>query len=251
MRRPPLRRWPALVILSQACGIGSFEWIGHGSGAHRENDTETAVDLSGVDVHSGTPLPMGGPAARPSDLDVVVIKVNDSGSAWSAGTGGYGYIISCAMGTDASEVYVAETPPLPPPLSPSSLPSPSPTASSLAPVASLTPYQTPRSSPFLPTPRSALCPSPSPSPSCPPPLISSPPAEDNLCEQGSRKKKLSRGCAAGVAMACMVLHLAICTAGAIWRGRSGELVLVLAERSTQASPGGKLHKRVTFSALAV
>jgi len=58
------------------------------------------------------------------------------------------------------------------------------------------------------------------------------PPEDNLCQQGNRNKTLSPGGAAGIAMACIVLHLAICAAGAIW--------LELAERSTQASPGGKL-----------
>ena len=229
MLRPPLRSWPALVLLSQACANRSSEWTSPVGGVHRENSMAKEVNSSGVDTHSGTPLPTRGPAARSSsDLDAVVMKVNDSESAWGAGTGGYGCIISCAIGTDASDGYVTEAPPL----SPSSLPSPSPTASSLAPIALISPYRTPQTSPLLPTPRSAFCPSPLPSPPYPSLLTSSPPPEDNLCQQGNRNKTLSPGGAAGIAMACIVLHLAICAAGAIW--------LELAERSTQASPGGKL-----------
>ena len=167
MPRPAPRRWPALLLLSQACG---YEWPGRVSGTHLKNGIETAVDSSVADVRSATPLPTRGPAAQSgSEPDVVAMKVNDSGNAWRAGINRdawYGHVISCAIGIGAPTDCVAQTPL---------------------------------------------------------PLIFSPPPEDNLSEQGSRKRRFSRTCEAAVALACVVLTLVICAAGAIWR--SGGLVL--------------------------
>ena len=175
MPRPAPRRWPALLLLSQACG---YEWPGRVSGAHLKNGIETAVDSSVANVRSATPLPTRGPADQSgSEPDVVAMKVNDSGNAWRAGSRDewYSHVISCAIGIGAPTDCVAQNPL---------------------------------------------------------PLIFSPPPEDNLSEQGSRKRRLSRTCEAAVALACVVLTLVICAAGAIWR--SGGLVL---ESSPKVDPG--------------
>jgi hypothetical protein len=178
MARPSLRRWPALVLLSQACG---YECAGRVSVAYFKNGIETAVDSSVADVHSATPLPTRGPAAQSgSEPDVVARKVSDSGNAWRAGSRGYSHVISCAIGIGASTDCVAQTPL---------------------------------------------------------PLIFSPPPEDNLSEQGSRKRRLPRTREAAVAMACVVLTLVICAAGAIWS--SGGLMLggLVVECSPKVDPG--------------
>ena len=173
MPRPAPRRWPALLLLSQACG---YEWPGRVSGTHLKNGIETAVDSSVANVRSATPLPTRGPADQSgSEPDVVAMKVNDSGNAWRAGSRGYSHVISCAIGIGAPTDCVAQTPL---------------------------------------------------------PLIFSPPPEDNLSEQGSRKRRFSRTCEAAVALACVVLTQVICAAGAIWR--SGGLVL---ESSPKVDPG--------------
>ena len=164
MARPAPRRWPALLLLSQACG---YEWPGRVSGTHLKNGIENAVDSSVADDRSATPLPTRGPAHQSgSEPDVVAMKVNDSGNAWRAGSRGYSHVISCAIGIGAPTDCVAQNPL---------------------------------------------------------PLIFSPPPEDSLSEQGSRKRRFSRTCEAAVALACVVLTLVICAAGAIWR--SGGLVL--------------------------
>ena len=173
MPRPAPRRWPALLLLSQACG---YEWPGRVSGTHLKNGIETAVGSSVANVRSATPLPTRGPAAQSgSEPDVVAMKVNDSGNAWRAGSRGYSHVISCAIGIGAPTDCVAHNPL---------------------------------------------------------PLIFSPPPEDSLSEQGSRKRRFSRTCEAAVALACVVLTLVICAAGAIWR--SGGLVL---ECSPKVDPG--------------
>lgn len=108
MARAAPRRWPALVLLSQACG---YEWAGRVSGAHLKYGIATAVDLSVADVYSATPLPTRGPAAQSgSEPDVVAMGVNGSGNAWRAGSRGFVQVISCAIGIGASTDCVEETP---------------------------------------------------------------------------------------------------------------------------------------------